>query len=351
MEYFSQPGILFDAALACIRAAEKDCWEKTPLPEYAREREGVPDLLDALRKTEIPSAAMPLFREYGGNPSPAEAYLLSRPFLSEPIPGAEDLTDRLRDPSEQAELRRFLTGALFGPHDIQTGEDGTCPPDGVTADEAERIERSGMDPERRYQTLLCLARFPEAVSAFCGALERAEPLTVSLHGLYRREIGDLRGAMESGSYDALYRETAGFDPGRVPAYSVTLLAAESVRLIGGGRLLLCGPVHPDVLLERFEEDHIDVGRFLDDLGSEPRRRILESLGRNGEGTASELSRDTGLPVTTVLRHLETLSNDLLIAETRRSGLKIYYGLNRRFLERAAGRTVRYLSALGKDARR
>jgi DNA-binding transcriptional ArsR family regulator len=132
---------------------------------------------------------------------------------------------------------------------------------------------------------------------------------------------------------------------------VTLLAAESVRLIGGGRLLLCGPVHPDALLERFEEDHIDVGRFLDDLGSEPRRRILESLGRNGEGTASELSRDTGLPVTTVLRHMETLSNDLLIMETRRSGLKIYYGLNRRFLERAAGRTVRYLSALGKDARR
>ena len=55
-------------------------------------------------------------------------------------------------------------------------------------------------------------------------------------------------------------------------------------------------------------------------------------------------------MTTVLRHMETLSNDLLIMETRRSGLKIYYGLNRRFLERAAKKTSSYLSAFGKDVR-
>ena len=86
------------------------------------------------------------------------------------------------------------------------------------------------------------------------------------------------------------------------------------------------------------------------MGSEPRRKILESLDRNGDGTASELSRETGLPVTTVLRHMETLSNDLLIMETRRSGLKIYYGLNRRFLVRAAKKTSSYLSAFGKYVR-
>ena len=350
MEYFSQPGILFDTVLACIRAAEKDNWEKSPLPAYAREKEGIPDLLDALRKLDIPSAAAPFFREYGGGASPAEIYLLSRPFLSERSPGAEDLTNRLRNPPEQIWLRRCLTDALFGPPGSQGEEDGTCPPDGVTAEEAEKLDRSGLSSEQRYQTLLCLARFPEAASAFCRVLEQAEPLAVKLHGMYRQETGDLCAAMESGRYDTLYRETAGFDPGRVSAYSVTLLAAESVRLIGTGELLLCGPVHPDVLLERFEEDHIDVGRFFDDMGSEPRRKILESLHRNGDETASELSRETGLPVTTVLRHLETLSNDLLVTETRRSGLKIYYGLNRRFLERAAKKTSSYLSAFGKDDR-
>ena len=350
MKYSSQPGILYDTVLACSRAAGKDNWEKTPLPEYAREKEGIPDLLDVLRKLEIPSAAAPFFREYGGGPSPAEVYLLSRPFLSELIPGAENLTSRLRDPGEQIKLRNCLTDALFGTTGTETAEKENCLPDGVTAGEAERIDRSCLSSEQRYQTLLCLARFSEAASAFCRVLERAEPLAVSLHGLYRKEIGDLCAAMESGRYDALYRETAGFEPGHVRAYSVTLLAAESVRLIGTGEVLLCGPVHPDVLLERFEEDHIDVGRFFDDMGSEPRRKILESLDRNGDGTASELSRETGLPVTTVLRHLETLSNDLLIMETRRSGLKIYYGLNRRFLVRAAKKTSSYLSAFGKDVR-
>ena len=191
-------------------------------------------------------------------------------------------------------------------------------------------------------------RFPEAVSEFCRVLAAAEPSAAGLHELYGREIGDLRAAMESGRYDALYRETAGFEPEAVRAYSVTLLAADCVRVAGRGELLLCGPVHPEILLERFEEDHIDVGRFFDDMGSEPRRKILEALEQNGDETASGLSRETGLPVTTVLRHLETLSNDLLITETRRSGLRIYYGLNRRFLERAARKLGRYLSAFGKN---
>ena len=343
MRFSNQPGILYDAVLACTRAAEKDIWDNSPLPVYARNKAGVPELLDSLRKLEISSAAVPFFREYGGNPSPAAAYLLSRSSVSDPgFPsGTKALGRRLEDPAERAELRRVLTDALFGPGSPQSE-------DGMTAGEAAKIDRSDLPSEQRYQTLLCLARFPEAVSELCRVLAAAEPLAVSLHELYREEIDDLRAAMESGRYDMLYRETAGFDPGHIRAYSVTLLAAESIRVVGEGDILLCGPVHPEILLERFEEDHIDIERFLDNIGCEPRRKILEALRKNGDGTASELSRKTGLPVTTVLRHLETLSNDLLIAETRRSGLKIYYGLNRRFLERAARKLNRYLSAFGNN---
>ena len=49
---------------------------------------------------------------------------------------------------------------------------------------------------------------------------------------------------------------------------------------------------PEILLERFEDAHIDVDRFFDDLGSEPRRRLLEAIRRGGERTASALSRET-----------------------------------------------------------
>ena len=345
MKYSDQPGILYDAVLACSRMAEHDLWENNPLPVYAREKEGVPELLGTLRKLEIPSAAVPFFREYGGDPSPAAVYLLSRPSVSDPESpfGAEALARRLEDSAERAELRRILMNALFGSGSPQSE-------DGVTSYEAGKIERSDMSFEQRYQTLICLSRFSEAVSEFCKVLAAAEPLAAKLHELFGKEIDDLRAAMESGRYDALYRETACFEPEAVRSYSVTLLAAECVRVVGGGDLLLCGPVHPEILLEQFEEDHIDVGRFLDDMGSEPRRRILEALAKKENGTASELSRETGLPVTTVLRHLETLSNDLLVMETRRSGLRIYYGLNRRFLERAARKLGRYLSAFGKDVR-
>ena len=66
---------------------------------------------------------------------------------------------------------------------------------------------------------------------------------------------------------------------------------------------------------------------------------------NGEMTASDLSRTTGIPVTTVLRHIEALTEDYLLSVSRRKGLQIFYMLNREYIDKARRKMDRYLTKL------
>ena len=62
-------------------------------------------------------------------------------------------------------------------------------------------------------------------------------------------------------------------------------------------------------------------------------------------TASDLSRSTGIPVTTVLRHIDALTEDYLLSVSRRKGLQIFYTLNREYIGKARRKADRYFMKL------
>ena len=363
MNISDQPGTLFDAAAACscaIMSAEKKTDKGSASPHPAglpagldeKNAEQAAALLDEIGKQTFSSAVLPFFRRSGGGFSPAETYILSLPADAE----EEAVLGRLRtDPAERARLRSCLTEAMFGLSKVfQSGSPlraGWSDPssDGISGEEAALLSEAALPVKVRLDAALCLARFSDAVDDFCGVIEHTLPLIRRLRGLYHLILRDTAEAAMSGQYDELYRETAGFRPEKIRFVSASLLSPALCETAGTGDVLLCGTAHAEILLERFENAHISTERFFDDIGSGPRRRILEILGRGGERTASALSRETGLPVTTTLRHLEVLSNDLLIRESRRSGLKIYYTLNTRYFARAAEKAERYLSSLTREA--
>ncbi|MBQ8187739.1 MAG: helix-turn-helix transcriptional regulator, partial [Clostridia bacterium] len=154
--------------------------------------------------------------------------------------------------------------------------------------------------------------------------------------------------IRSGKYDKLY-SSAGFDPAshNEITVSISLLRPDILlfRAANGSCRLIAGIRHTDTLIRTFDEDNIDLDRFFDDFGNEIRRLILEALAENVEMTASDLSRSTGIPVTTVLRHIDALTEDYLLSVSRRKGLQIFYTLNREYIEKARRKADRYFREL------
>jgi DNA-binding transcriptional ArsR family regulator len=169
-----------------------------------------------------------------------------------------------------------------------------------------------------------------------------------LHEKYESECSAVFSEIRSGKYDKLY-SSAGFHPASHNEITVSISILQPDCFIHhvetGSCRLIAGIRHTDTLIRTFDEDSIDLDRFLDNFGNEIRRLILEALAENGEMTASDLSRTTGIPVTTVLRHIEVLTEDYLLSVSRRKGLQIFYMLNREYIDKARRKMDRYLTKL------
>ena len=210
------------------------------------------------------------------------------------------------------------------------------------------LDKTDYPTDFKYQALLCLTYFRHAVTELCRTLSETGDAAAKLHEKYESDCTAVFSEIRSGKYDRLYA-SAGFDPAshNEITVSISILRPDLFLPLAhdNSMCLFAGICHTDTLIRAFDEDSIDLDRFFDHFGNEIRRMILEALAEHGEMTASDLSRSTGIPVTTVLRHIDALTEDYLLSVSRRKGLQIFYTLNREYIGKARRKADRYFMKL------
>jgi len=312
-------GILFDAIAACILSVRG---EKIDLP------------------TTLPGIVVPFFLASDDRDAPILSFFKEHIHS---VDGWEALTILLGEDENRDRLRVLVYEALFG-SDAQAADSFVC-----SMKTAALLDETSFSAEFKYQALLCLTYFRHGVSELCRILQSALEWAAILHEGAESETDALFSAMRSGKYDTLYRASAGLDfsGSREITVSFSILRPEIVLPVSEGKklILIVGKDHADALVRAMDEESIDVGAFLDDLGNELRRMILDALSAEEDMTASDISRLTGIPVTTVLRHMEALTDHYLIRVSGRKGMQIFYTLNREYLEKAHRKTDKYMRSL------
>ena len=288
----------------------------------------------------LPKILAPFFFCRDAKSAPVTEYILRHPSCG----SISALTEILGDDDARNLLRGFVTDALFDAEDC-TDSHGDC-----SMKTAMRLDKTDFPPDFKYQALLCLTYFRHAVTELCRTLAEVGMCAEKLHEKYESECTAVFSEICSGRYDKLY-SSAGFDPALhngIPV-SIPILRPDCFLFPdeNGCRYLIAGIRHTDTLIRAFDEDSIDLDRFFDHFGNEIRRMILEALAEHGEMTASDLSRSTGIPVTTVLRHIDALTEDYLLSVSRRKGLQIFYTLNREYIGKARRKADRYFRKLSE----
>ena len=329
MKYLPQTGILYDT-LAYLTAYYADRTE----PVFADNDD------DAFFASlpPMPKLLAPFFFRRENRPAPVMEYFMNRPSLSD----ISALTEALCEEDERDILRSLVTNALFGAEDCADSH-GDC-----SMKTAMQLDKTDYPTDFKYQALLCLTYFRHAVTELCRTLCATGDAAAKLHGKYESDCTAVFSEIRSGKYDRLYA-SAGFDPASHNEITVSISILRPDLFLplahGNSMCLFAGICHTDTLIRAFDEDSIDLDRFFDHFGNEIRRMILEALAENGEMTASDLSRSTGIPVTTVLRHIDALTEDYLLSVSRRKGLQIFYTLNREYIGKARRKADRYFMKL------
>lgn len=332
MEYIMQNnssiGILFDTICYCINQFDLDSHDNIiHADEIFSEAKPVPKIL------------MPFFYQHDSLPAPILTYCKEKMFMSGSIP---ELSEALREDNELDTLKKNVLDVLFYPDNSTSYvSHSDC-----SMKTAQRLDGTSLSSEMKYQALLCLTYFRHSCSELCRTLSELEDDIHRLHQKYEGETDAVFSAIRSGKYDQLYKCTADLDPGSFNEITVSfsILRPELLMSVTDQKrlILLAGKDHVDSLVRAFDEESIDISAFFDDIGNELRRMILDALAEKSELTASDISRCTGIPVTTALRHMEALCDNYLIKVSRRKGTQIFYTLNREYLEKARIKTDKYL---------
>ncbi len=316
-------GILYDAVIYAG-------WHFFP---ETKESAVIPDT-----NVEIPPIIMPFFyRNPKSDETPILAWLAEHPAVT----SAEDFSHLLDEDEETESLRNLVFSALF--HGEAPAEP-TC-----SVRTAEKLDQMGYAPDFKYRAHICLTYFSHAVRELCRTLTCLEKPISKLHETYKGETDALFSEISSGKYNGLYESTrkVSMDSfGKITlSFSILRPCLSFMDSEGETLRLLLGIYHIPALIEELDEDKIDLAAFLESIGSSPRRLILKTLAENGEMTVSDVSRQTGIPLSTVLRHMEELRDDYLIQVSLKRGLQIFYSVNRKYLEKASQKTYDYLKSL------
>ncbi|MBQ8333020.1 MAG: winged helix-turn-helix transcriptional regulator [Clostridia bacterium] len=333
MKFIPETGVLYDTLVYLTAAYAEESAVLIADSDDMALFESIPSL---------PKIPAPFFFCRDSRPAPVMEFFMDHLSCG----SISELTDILDDEDERDNLRRLVTDALFGSDDCADSH-GDC-----SMKTAMRLDKTDYPADFKYQALLCLTYFRHAVTELCRTLREVGGRIEKLHGKQESECTAVFSEIRSGRYDRLY-PSAGFDPAQHNeiTVSISLLRPDVLlfRADNGTCRLIAGIRHTDALIRAFDEDSIDLDRFFDNFGNEIRRLILEALAENGEMTASDLSRSTGIPVTTVLRHIDALTEDYLLSVSRRKGLQIFYALNREYIGKARRKADRYFAMLsGND---
>jgi len=329
MKFIPETGVLYDTLAYCTAHFAEDTAALFTDSDDAVLFESLPSL---------PKILAPFFFCPDSHPAPVTDFFMNHLSCG----SISALTEALDDEDERDILRKLVTDALFGSESCLDSH-GDC-----SMKTAMRLDKTNYPTDFKYQALLCLTYFRHAVTELCRTLGEVGEKIEKLHGKQESECSAVFSEIRSGKYDKLY-SSAGFHPASHNEITVSISILRPDCFLShaenGFCHLIAGIRHTDTLIRTFDEDSIDLDRFLDNFGNEIRRLILEALAENGEMTASDLSRTTGIPVTTVLRHIEVLTEDYLLSVSRRKGLQIFYTLNREYIDKARRKMDRYLTKL------
>lgn len=333
MQFTSSIGVLYDTIRYCVLRFQQD-----PPDSIASVNEMFTDA------KPVPKILMPFFYEHNNMSAPILTYCREKMFLSD---STTKLTEALQEDEELDMLRKHVLNVLFYPDNSSSDASlSEC-----SMKTAQRLDKTSLSAEMKYQALLCLTYPRHAAAELCRTLTELEGTAVKLHQKYEGETDALFSAIRAGRYNRLYKHTADLNLDTYNEITVSFSILHPDLLLPCSTqkklILLVGKDHVDSLIRAFDEKSIDLAGFMDNIGNELRRMILETLAAHPELTASDISRHTGIPVTTALRHMEALCDDYLITVARRKGLQIFYTLNREYLEKARIRTDNYLRSLSE----
>lgn len=335
MKLFPETGILYDALMYCSAYFSE---EKQEFPMNS----GFDELLQT--SAPLPKIIVPFFRGKFSLSSPIIEYLRMKSVSS--VSSISSLCELLTEDEEREELRLITLYTLFYP-DIPSGTDSSHSDCSVKT--AMRLDKTDYSADFKYQALLCLTYFRHAVTELCRALSEVGEAIRKIYGKYESETSAVFSEIRSGKLSKLYLASAGLDLGIFNEITVSfsILRPDLFLPVVHEKTLylIVGCNHEDFLIRAFDEEKIDLAAFLDDIGSELKRMILEVLADNDGMTVSDISRQTGIPVTTTLRHMDALCDHYLIRVSQRKGTQIFYTLNREYLEKARIKTEKYLHSL------
>ena len=99
--------------------------------------------------------------------------------------------------------------------------------------------------------------------------------------------------------------------------------------------ILLGIDYENVLDLHYDQKSIDLRQALIAIGNDIRFFIMEYLLQKDELTVADLVKMLKIPATTILRHVELVYQARVILMTRKSGLRIFYQLNKELCRKAA----------------
>ena len=346
MKLYSEAGLLYDA-LSYLNAhfsEEKlSCFNES----------GFNDIIRDLENLHIPRIIAPFFTGRHSLPAPIVEYLRMKSF--DLCASIADLSRLLAEAEEQEHLCLITTYTLFYPDLSSEGQwlqGGEYAGTDSSMKTAILLDKTDLPAEFKYQALLCLTYFPHAAKELCRTISHIEDIMKKANEKYEAETDALFAEIRSGKYNKLYASSAGLELGIFNEITVSFSILHPELFLPVCRennlILLVGKNHADALIRAFDTDKIDLAAFLEDMGNELRRMILETLSCEGELTASDISRLTGIPVTTAIRHMEALCDHYLIRISHRKGMQVFYTINREHLTKARRKANTYLQSLTGD---
>lgn len=195
----------------------------------------------------------------------------------------------------------------------------------------EAIYELQSDYDYKLQVSLLLGNFHYAISQFIELLKKVYSLVDALHAKFKKVIEVELEAIQSGSRDELCQNEL----------QCTFLSSEdgivSIALLN--QFVILGPCRRGSSTEilvglRYAEalngrggTAISMEQFWIACGNELRIKILNALSENHEATLSQLSKNLNVAPSTLVRHIDLLSDACIILVSRQEGLQIFYTIN------------------------
>ena len=192
--------------------------------------------------------------------------------------------------------------------------------------------------EYKLRVSMLLGDFDHAIKVLTPLLKKVYLSIDKLNIKYERELVSRFEQIQSNANIRMYQNFLRYDESRFSSTEVSVCLLNQYILYHADStkkfLLILGYKHEEAIEKCFDDAcTIDPERFVLCCGNETRLKIIRSFSEHNELTSSQIAQILECPVTTIIRHMNTLADDNLIFISKRVGLQIFYKLNIRLFKK------------------